>query len=474
MTARPGSISNQPAAGALTGTEALIVDQEQGAVIAATAMVVGQSYRIVSIGTTNWQTAGAPSGAVVGTLFTCEAVGTGTGTAQRVDGRRLAASALSAWILQTAGGQFQPLDADLTSLAAVAAQTNYGRAFLALVDQAGARDYIGIGTDDTLTLTGLTVSGLLQASHIHGNIAGSVYAHVKNVSGVSLAAGTPLRITGTVGNTTTLEVVAADAASGATMPALFVLSEALANNGEGHATIAGEITGLNTAGLTPGAALWVPVGGGPVTATRPAANAQQVATVGRAHASTGSIHVLPWPVEDPRVSQADAEAGSSTGFSLWSPERWRQAVAAWWLTVSSSVGRAVVGAVDAAAARSAIGAASTSVVSPSTAGLAPATGFGTITYASSVTLDLAARDGQVATITLTASLELTTSNLANGRRTGLRLIPGASSRTLTFPTDWVFVSAKPASIPANKVARLSIECHGTTNADVVAAIAIQP
>jgi hypothetical protein len=114
------------------------------------------------------------------------------------------------------------------------------------------------------------------------------------------------------------------------------------------------------------------------------------------------------------------------------------------------------------------------LVSTSSAGLQPATGFGTITYASSVALDLAARDGQVATITLTGSLELTTSNLATGRSTGLRLIPGASSRTLTFPTDWVFVSAKPASLPANKVARLSIECHGTTNADVVAAIAIQP
>jgi hypothetical protein len=114
------------------------------------------------------------------------------------------------------------------------------------------------------------------------------------------------------------------------------------------------------------------------------------------------------------------------------------------------------------------------LVSTSSAGLQPATGFGTITYAATVNLDLAALDGQVNTITLTGPLELTTSNLANGRSTGLRLIPGASSRTLIFPVDWVFVSAKPASIPANKVARLSIECHGTTNAAVVAAIAIQP
>jgi hypothetical protein len=114
------------------------------------------------------------------------------------------------------------------------------------------------------------------------------------------------------------------------------------------------------------------------------------------------------------------------------------------------------------------------VVSTSSAGLALPTGFGTITYASTVNLDLAVLHGQVNTITLTGPLTLTTSNLANGRVTGLRLIPGASARNLTFPADWKFVSAKPASLPADKIARLTIEAHGTTNADVIAAIAIQP
>jgi hypothetical protein len=114
------------------------------------------------------------------------------------------------------------------------------------------------------------------------------------------------------------------------------------------------------------------------------------------------------------------------------------------------------------------------LVSPSASGLQAATGFGTITYAASVALDLAARDGQVNTITLTGDLELTTTNLANGRRTGLRLVPGASARTLTFPVDWQFVSFKPATLPANKVARMTIECHGSSNASVIAGISIQP
>jgi hypothetical protein len=115
------------------------------------------------------------------------------------------------------------------------------------------------------------------------------------------------------------------------------------------------------------------------------------------------------------------------------------------------------------------------LVSTSSAGLQAPTGFGTIAFGNgTVALDLATLTGQVNTITLTDALTLTTSNLANGRVTGLRLIPGASLRTLTFPADWKFVSAKPASLPADKVARLTIECHGTTNADVIAAIAIQP
>jgi hypothetical protein len=118
--------------------------------------------------------------------------------------------------------------------------------------------------------------------------------------------------------------------------------------------------------------------------------------------------------------------------------------------------------------------ASVPLVSTSSAGLALPTGFGTITYAATVALDLAVLTGQVNSITLTGALELTTSNLANGRVTGLRLIPGASARDLTFPADWKFVSAKPASLPADKIARLTIEVHGSTNADVVAAITIQP
>jgi len=113
------------------------------------------------------------------------------------------------------------------------------------------------------------------------------------------------------------------------------------------------------------------------------------------------------------------------------------------------------------------------LVSTSSAGLRAATSFSTITYGATVALDLASLDAQYRTISLTGNLELTTSNLANGRTLVLRLVNDATQRNLTFPTDWKFLGTKPANIAVSKTAVLSITAFGTTNADVVAAYAVQ-
>jgi hypothetical protein len=115
------------------------------------------------------------------------------------------------------------------------------------------------------------------------------------------------------------------------------------------------------------------------------------------------------------------------------------------------------------------------LVSTSSAGLRAATSFSTITYGLSVELDFAALDAQYRTINLTGNLELTTASgsLANGRTLVLRLVADASQRTLTFPTDWKFLGTKPANIAASKTGVLSLTAFGTTNADVVAAYAVQ-
>jgi len=107
-------------------------------------------------------------------------------------------------------------------------------------------------------------------------------------------------------------------------------------------------------------------------------------------------------------------------------------------------------------------------------GLQPALSFAAITYGATVDLDLAALDGQYRTITLTGNITFTTSNRAAGRTVLIRLLPGASERTLTFPADWVFVSTKPATLAANKTAVLSLTFFGTADTDCVAAYGVQP
>lgn len=87
-----GSISNLPDAAVLEGEEYLAVDQVMGAPVAATALTVGLAYRVVSLGTTDWAVVGAGATAAVGTQFKCEAIGTGTGTAQPVETRKTTAA----------------------------------------------------------------------------------------------------------------------------------------------------------------------------------------------------------------------------------------------------------------------------------------------------------------------------------------------------------------------------------------------
>lgn len=171
------------------------------------------------------------------------------------------------------------------------------------------------GVDDPLTLSGLTVTGTATLQHIHGNIAGTVYIHVKNTSGIQLQKGTPVRVVGAVGDTTTLEVAAADSSSPQTMPAIAVLSETLAVNATGHAAVGGELTGLATGSYSIGQALYVAAGGG-LTGTRPTnGTIQQVAIVGRVHVSTGSLTVAVGSSEAALLSSRTLSNSELTGSS---------------------------------------------------------------------------------------------------------------------------------------------------------------
>jgi len=281
----------------------------------------------------------------------------------------------------------------------------------------GSLDFTGTSSvPDPLTVNNLTVNTLLTATHIHGSIAGNLYIHVKNLDAAPLEKGTPFYISGTVGSSNRVEIKRADADGSGTGPAIGLVESTLAANGEGNGIIVGEIYNCDT--VTPGwainDALYVGTSG-TLTTTRPTTGYRQVVGyVGRVHASTGTIIV--------NIKGSDAELP---------------------------------------------------IVSTSLAGLTPATSFTGLTYNTTTNLDVTALNGQHRTITLTGNLTLTTSNCANGCTIVIRLLPGGSQRTLTFPVDWTFVGTKPVTLSASKTAILSLTFFGTTNADCVASYAVQ-
>ena len=64
-----------------------------------------------------------------------------------------------------------------------------------------------------------------------------VHLTIKNTSGVTITAGTPVYATGTVGATSTIEVAAADAGNAAKMPAIGLVETTLAHNEIGRAHV---------------------------------------------------------------------------------------------------------------------------------------------------------------------------------------------------------------------------------------------
>jgi len=70
---------------------------------------------------------------------------------------------------------------------------------------------------------------------------------------------------------------------------------------------------------------------------------------------------------------------------------------------------------------------------------------------------------------LTGNIIYTASNYAAGRSVTILVINGGTERTLDFPTNWRFISAKPSSILPNKNAILTITSFGTTEGDTAAA-----
>lgn len=143
---------------------------------------------------------------------------------------------------------------------------------------------------DNPTFTTLGCTGVATLPHIHGALAGPVYIHCRNGTGSTLAKGTPVYITGNVGNTPQVIVAAADAANLAKMPAIGILDAAIEAGADGHLVISGEITSMDTNGYAVNAALYVAEGGG-FTTTAPT-NKQPIGRVTRGNSNTGALVVM--------------------------------------------------------------------------------------------------------------------------------------------------------------------------------------
>ena len=77
------------------------------------------------------------------------------------------------------------------------------------------------------------------------------------------------------------------------------------------------------------------------------------------------------------------------------------------------------------------------------------------------------------THSITGNITYTASNYAAGRSLSIRITCDGTQRNLTFPAAWVFVGSKPTAIAASKIGILSITSFGATEADTVAAYAVQ-
>ena len=149
-----------------------------------------------------------------------------------------------------------------------------------------------------LSSTGSSVAWIDQNAINAGN-AEHVVVYAKNTHTASIAKGTPVYITGTVGATDTVQIAPADASDSAKMPAVGLLDETLAVNAFGYVITGGFMDNITTDpidGATPSSndTVYVKAGGG-LTLTKPTGSTgliQNVAKVGKVSGgNSGSLIV---------------------------------------------------------------------------------------------------------------------------------------------------------------------------------------
>ena len=141
-----------------------------------------------------------------------------------------------------------------------------------------------------------SISGSLaavQAGHFDPTDVETVYSTVRNTSGGTILKGTPLAVVAgqTSGNLS--DVVPADAADPALMPAAFIANEDILDGDEGEAIVFGRIRGINTSAFNSGDKVYVAPGGG-WTTTKPVHpnKIQNLGIITKSHATNGGGVVM--------------------------------------------------------------------------------------------------------------------------------------------------------------------------------------
>ena len=186
------------------------------------------------------------------------------------------------------------VNGNITASGHISASTYYGDGSnltgVATSIDTGSFFTTGSVTDATLTFTqgdGSTV--VLEVNNVSASIqAEDLVITVKNVSGVTLPAGTAVKATGVVGENIT--IVSASADNPSLMPAIGVLNQEIANNGNGECYIAGRLENINTSNLVAGAAVYVNNNGG-LTATKPTGSdlIQNIGIAAKINATEGEL-----------------------------------------------------------------------------------------------------------------------------------------------------------------------------------------
>ena len=88
-------------------------------------------------------------------------------------------------------------------------------------------------------------------------------------------------------------------------------------------------------------------------------------------------------------------------------------------------------------------------------------------------VDIDFSEDQLQTMSISANTTFTTTNRAVGLSKTIRIITDGTTRTLTFPSDWNFVGAKPTEQAGNKTGILTLTNFGTTDAYIVAGYAVE-